>query len=87
MLQKMKSGFDYDPKFDVLYIALGDRSNSYGDDSDGNVIYLKDIDTDELTGITIMDFKRKYKEHRLPEFSNSIRRILHEAEQSIVKMA
>ena len=44
MLQKNNIGFDYDKKFDVLYIALGDRSNSYGDDSDGNVIYLKDID-------------------------------------------
>lgn len=58
MLQKNNIGFDYDKKFDVLYIALGDRSNSYGDDSDGNVIYLKDIDTDELTGITIMNFKK-----------------------------
>nr|DAE40873.1 MAG TPA: Protein of unknown function (DUF2283) [Caudoviricetes sp.] len=58
MLQKANIGFDYDKKFDVLYIALGDRSNSYGDDSDGNVIYLKDIDTDELTGITIMNFKK-----------------------------
>lgn len=76
-------GFDYDQKFDVLYIALGDRRNSYGDDSDGKVIYLKDIDTDELTGITIMNFKKKVFSNSLPVFDGKIRRILKEAEASI----
>ena len=82
---KNNVGFDYDNKFDVLYIAIGDRSNSYGDDSDGNVIYLKDIDTDELTGITILNFKKKYLENRLPAFSSSIRPLLQEAEISIMQ--
>ena len=85
MLQKNSIVFDYDKKFDVLYIALGDRSNSYGDDSDGNVIYLKDIDTDELTGITIMNFKKKYIENKLPAFSKSIRKVLHDAEKVVMK--
>ena len=80
MLQKNNIGFDYDKKFDVLYIALGDRSNS-----DGNVIYLKDIDTDELTGITIMNFKKKYIENRLPVFSKSIRKVLSEAEKVVMQ--
>lgn len=85
MLQKNSIGFDYDKKFDVLYIALGDRSNSYGDDSDGDVIYLKDIDTDELTGITIMNFKKKYIENKLPAFSKSIRKVLHDAEKVVMQ--
>nr|DAF72206.1 MAG TPA: Protein of unknown function (DUF2283) [Bacteriophage sp.]DAW18918.1 MAG TPA: Protein of unknown function (DUF2283) [Bacteriophage sp.] len=85
MLQKNSIVFDYDKKFDVLYIALGDRSNSYGDDSDGNVIYLKDIDTDELTGITIMNFKKKYIENKLPAFSKSIRNVLHDAEKVVMQ--
>ena len=85
MLQKNSIVFDYDKKFDVLYIALGDRSNSYGDDSEGNVIYLKDIDTDELTGITIMNFKKKYIENKLPAFSKSIRKVLHDAEKVIMQ--
>ena len=85
MLQKNSIVFDYDKKFDVLYIALGDRSNSYGDDSDGDVIYLKDIDTDELTGITIMNFKRKYIENKLPVFSKSIRKVLHDAEKVVMQ--
>lgn len=81
MLQKNSVAFDYDKKYDVLYIALGDRSNSYGDDSDGSIIYLKDIDTDELTGITIMNFKKKYIENRLPAFPKSLNKVLHEAEK------
>ena len=85
MLQKNSIVFDYDKKFDVLYIALGDRSNSYGDDSDGNVIYLKDIDTDELTGITIMNFKKEYIENKLPAFSKSIRNVLHDAEKVVMQ--
>lgn len=85
MLQKNSIVFDYDKKFDVLYIAIGDRSNSYGDDSEGNVIYLKDIDTDELTGITIMNFKKKYIENKLPAFSKSIRKVLHDAEKVVMQ--
>ena len=85
MLQKNSIVFDYDKKFDVLYIALGDRSNSYGDASEGNVIYLKDIDTDELTGITIMNFKKKYIENKLPAFSKSIRKVLHDAEKVVMQ--
>ena len=85
MLQKNSIVFDYDKKFDVLYIALGDRSNSYGDDSEGNVIYLKDIDADELTGITIMNFKKKYIENKLPAFSKSIRKVLHDAEKVVMQ--
>lgn len=80
---KNNTGYDYDQKFDVLYIALGDRKNSYGDDSDGKVIYLKDIDTDELTGITIMNFKKKYFANALPAFNGKISSILKEAEAAI----
>lgn len=58
--------YDYDERFDVLYIALGDRNNSYGDDSENGLVYLKDIDTDELTGITIMGFMRRYQNNTLP---------------------
>ena len=56
---------NYDERHDVLYIALGDRNNSYGDDENG-LIFLKDMDTDEFTGITILSFMRKYREQTLP---------------------
>lgn len=49
---------NYDSKFDVMYCTIGDTSNSYGDETIDNIIVLKDIDTDEITGYTIMNFKK-----------------------------
>lgn len=56
---------NHDQKNDVLYIGLGDRSNSYGDEIFSGIIALFDMDTEELTGITILDFQEKYKSHQL----------------------
>lgn len=56
---------NHDQKNDVLYIGLGDRSNSYGDEISSGIIALYDMDTEELTGITILDFQEKYKSHQL----------------------
>lgn len=50
--------YNYDSKFDVLYIELTDNSNSYGDDSNDGFVLMKDIDTDEVTGVTIMNFNK-----------------------------
>ena len=46
----------YDEKFDVLYYKIGDTSNSYGDEIDNKIILLKDIESDCLNGITVLDF-------------------------------
>ena len=56
---------DYDNRYDVLYCKIDDTSNSYGDEIDSNIILLKDMDTEEITGITIMDFKRSYNVNNL----------------------
>lgn len=63
----LKMKINYDKRFDTLYVALGDKSNSYGDDSMGSVIIMRDLDTDEITGITILSFLKKYHAHSLPE--------------------
>ena len=49
---------DYDPKFDVLYYNMSNTENSYGDEIDDNIVLLRDIDTDKITGITILGYKR-----------------------------
>lgn len=51
---------NYDEENDVLYVGLKDRNNSYGDDID-DLIVLRDMDTDEITGFTILDFSEKIK--------------------------
>ena len=48
---------DYDNQFDILYCSIGDTSNSYGDEIDSNLVVLRDMDTNEITGATIMAFK------------------------------
>jgi len=51
----------YDAECDVLYIAFADQQNSYGDDWSGHIILRKDWDTDDITGVTILDFKKLYE--------------------------
>ncbi len=51
----------YDAECDVLYIAFADQQNSYGDDWSSHIILRKDWDTDDITGVTILDFKKSYE--------------------------
>ena len=50
----------YDNKFDVLYFSFEESNNSYGDEIDDNIVMMKDIDTNNITGITVMGFLRLY---------------------------
>lgn len=50
---------DYDEKQDVLYVAIGDKTNSYGDDSEDDVLVMRDFDTDRITGFTILSIAKK----------------------------
>lgn len=50
---------DYDEKHDVLYVAIGDKTNSYGDDSEDDVLVMRDFDTDRITGFTILSIAKK----------------------------
>lgn len=49
---------NYDSKYDVMSYIMSDTSNSYGDEDVDNIVTLKDIDTDAITGYTILNFKR-----------------------------
>ena len=57
---------DYDRHLDTLYVALGDKSNSYGDDSQNDIILMRDMETDEITGFTILNFFKKCMANSLP---------------------
>lgn len=41
-----------------MYYSFGDTSNVYGDEDINNIVIMKDIDSDEVKGYTIMNFKR-----------------------------
>lgn len=69
-MQTMK--INYDRRFDTLYVTMSNNLNSYGDDTLGNVIVMRDMDTDAVTGITILSFLKKYKSGCLPELPPDI---------------
>jgi len=56
---------NYDAAHDVLYLGFADRQNSYGDEVCDDVIVLKDADTEAITGVTILDFLRHYRNDTL----------------------
>jgi hypothetical protein len=53
--------YDYDNKNDVLYFSVGIPRPSYGEAlfDDNGIIARYDMLTDELNGITIIDFKNR----------------------------
>lgn len=55
--------YDYDKKNDILYCSFSDKSNSYGDEEPDNIIIMRDLVTDEITGITVMNIKRMLQEN------------------------
>lgn len=54
---------DYDKKYDVLYCKIANTDNFYGDEIDSNIVVLRDIETDTVTGITIMGYKKFVKQN------------------------
>jgi len=57
---EMELNLDYDKTNDVLYVSFGrPREAICVDVGDGNLVRL-DMKTNEITGITILDFRRKY---------------------------
>jgi len=50
---------DYDSLNDILYISLGLPRPSYCVAQVDDVFVMKDVETNEYSGITIMDFKER----------------------------
>ena len=58
---KKVNEINYDRAVDVLYLTFSNMSNSYGDEDIDNIVFFKDIDSEEITGITILNFLKMYK--------------------------
>lgn len=55
---------NYDKKFDVLYCKIANTDNSYGDEIDNNIVILRDIETDSVTGVTIIGYEKFVKKNK-----------------------
>lgn len=58
-----KNKLRYNNKLDVLSVHYKDPSNSYGDEDSDNIVRFKDLETNELTGVTILSFLEMYHNH------------------------
>lgn len=58
VMSSIPNKVDYDQKFDVLYYNMSNTGNSYGDEIDDNIVLLRDIDTDKITGVTIIGYNQ-----------------------------
>ena len=45
--------YDYDKSNDILYCSFADKSNSYGDEDPDGIVIMRDIDSNNVTGITV----------------------------------
>lgn len=66
----MFTGLDvsYDRENDILYISFGHPRPSYCATQTDDVFVMKDIETDEYSGITIMDFQERLKDGSILNF-------------------
>jgi len=51
--------FDYDNKHDVLYISINEPRPSYSEEILPDVYLRRGFDTDEITGVTIINIKHQ----------------------------
>jgi len=63
---------NYDSKYDILYIGIGDRRNSSAAEEYDGLVILRDDDTNDITGVTIMGFMRRLKTDSMPKFPSGI---------------
>lgn len=61
-VRKNRITVDYDREHDVLYVSLGKPKPSYCDDDIEGVLIRRTMDTNRLSGVTIMDFSRKTRD-------------------------
>lgn len=59
MTRKKIVNIDYDPGADILYICLVPGVPSYADEEITGVLIRKSIENDEITGVTILDLKKR----------------------------
>lgn len=59
---------NYDINNDILYLNFGNSVSSYGDEVEEGLIIRKNILNDEITGVTILDYKKRKKDRNFIKF-------------------
>lgn len=56
---------DLDKKNDILYIKVKDMGNSFGVEIENGLVVFHDISNRTITGVTIFDFLKKYRDNEI----------------------
>lgn len=60
--QEIEFTLKYDPVADVLYCAFGDPREAVSEEKDDGIVVRKDPDSDQIVGMTVIDFARRFSE-------------------------
>ncbi len=52
----------YDPSADVLYCSFGKPQEAIGEEIDDGIIVRRNVETNAIVGITVIDFSRRFSE-------------------------
>ena len=63
---------NYDAANDILYLSFGDPRPSYAEEYQDGVYVRFDMKTDELSGITILDFSKRSEELKQIKFPGEV---------------
>lgn len=55
----------YDERHDVLYVCKQDKGYSYGTDDNNGLVTFRSMETDEVTGIIVYDFLKKFTSNEI----------------------
>ncbi|HBQ28035.1 hypothetical protein HX99_02345 [Peptococcaceae bacterium SCADC1_2_3] len=66
MLTKLDVSYDHDN--DILYISFGSPRPSYCVTEVDDIFIMKDVETDEYSGVTIMDFQERLEDGSILNF-------------------
>nr|DAI43384.1 MAG TPA: Protein of unknown function (DUF2283) [Caudoviricetes sp.] len=53
--------YDYDEDEDILYVIIGKPTPSVSEEIEDGILIRRDIKTNKLTGVTILDYKDRIK--------------------------
>jgi uncharacterized protein YuzE len=54
---------NYDPRADVLYCSFGDPRDAISVETGGGMVVRLDPETEDVLGITVLDFSKRFQEH------------------------
>jgi len=60
--KELELKISYDPKGDVLYCSFGDPREAISTETDDGVIIRLDPNTEDVVGVTVLDFSKRFQE-------------------------